>query len=298
MANEFARGRRAGIVALASILVAATFLAMSSSPARANPSVTQTITLFGDATMGWGFANGSEATPGPPIYAAVGDSITLNLHSVDGQKHNWFVDINNNSRPASGMPISGNFTSSTSLTFTVTAAMVGTNPYRCEFHPGIMVGYLVVVQAPTYTLFGNAVSGWGTSNTSISTPGPALQAKVGTPVTLELVSADGQEHSFFLDLNGNGAHDSGEPLSPNFGGSNPHVIIWTFTPTQAGNISYRCAFHPTIMIGTMSVAASGGVDYAIYIVVIVIIVVLAVVVTIVVRRRPKAPTQQEPPKMP
>ncbi len=308
MHGEQRLSRRTIILALASLLVAATFLTATPTPARANPAVTQTITLFGDASRGWGFVNGTNSltTPGPSIYAAVGDTITLSLHSADGQKHDWFIDLNNNSAFDAGETGSGNFTSSTTFTFTVSAAMVGTHPYRCQFHPVFMMGYIQVVQAPTYVLFGDSTRGWGTSNTSagITTPGPILHASVGIAVTLELVSTDGVMHSFFVDNNGNGMHDAGEPMAPNFGGTAPHVIVWSFTPTQAGNISYLCPFHPTVMKGTIDVASStgppppAGVDYTIYIVVIVIIVLLAVVVTLVIRRRPKMPAPAEPPKMP
>lgn len=105
-----------------------------------------------------------------------------------------------------------------------------------------------------YTLYGSAASGWGRSPGTITTPGPTLVGYVGVPVNLTLYSVDNATHAWYLDLNGNQAIDPGEPLTINFTWSD--IVWYTFTPTQAGNFTYYCPFHPNQMRGTFEVLPS------------------------------------------
>ncbi len=106
-----------------------------------------------------------------------------------------------------------------------------------------------------YSLWAHAVKGWGTSPMWQTIPGPTLFAAQGETVTLTLTSADGNAHSFWIDLNGNGLQEPAE-VSPAFGGVNPLTIVWSFTVNTPvpGPLPYSCTFHPA-NIGTLFVSA-------------------------------------------
>lgn len=103
--------------------------------------------------------------------------------------------------------------------------------------------------AVTFTLYGSATQGWGDSPSNMTTPGPTLTAYLNQSVTMVLYSADGGDHEWFLDLNGNGVVDAGEPDSGPFNGT----TAFGFVPFILGIMVYRCAFHPTTMYGTFEV---------------------------------------------
>lgn len=110
------------------------------------------------------------------------------------------------------------------------------------------------IPALFYTLYGSATAGWGRTATTITNPGPTLVGYAGVPVNLTLYSVDNTTHAWYLDLNGNQAIDPGEPLTPNFTWGD---IVWfVFTPTQAGNFTYYCPFHPSAMHGTFEILPS------------------------------------------
>lgn len=109
------------------------------------------------------------------------------------------------------------------------------------------------------SLFGSASQGWGSTPGSMSSPGPAITVTQGDAVNLTLTSQDGLPHEFFVDYNGNGAVDSGEPVSPAFAGT----INYEFSATKAGTFTYYCAFHPGIMHGTFTVSALAAADVAV-----------------------------------
>jgi hypothetical protein len=67
------------------------------------------IQLFGSRSEGWGFTNTSLRSPGPDMAVQVGDNLILNLTSVDGIPHRWFIDYNNNTVGDSTEPRSPNF---------------------------------------------------------------------------------------------------------------------------------------------------------------------------------------------
>ncbi len=104
--------------------------------------------------------------------------------------------------------------------------------------------------APVFNLHGRffSPSGWGFTSTSIASPGPLIQVNAGDTVTLNLYADDSVTHTFFIDYNGNGIPDSGEPLSPTFSSpSTPQVF--TFTASVMGSFTYWCSIHKGPMFG-------------------------------------------------
>ncbi len=289
-------------VVLLGVLLALSGVAVIAAPtARAAP--TRAFVLHGDAVGGWGLTNTTIASPGPTLVVNAGDSVSLELLSNDSAAHTWFIDYNNNSATDSGEPSSAQFSSRTVAiwyNFTADAGHVGTWTYRCAIHPNVMKGLIVILAAPTFVLYGSATSGWGASPTTITNPGPSLAVDAGQSVTFELVSQDGQTHSFFIDLNGNGIADANEPQSPQFGGSgHPSVIDWSWTASLApGNYTYSCAIHTTAMKGTLTVASttppSTPPDYTIYAAIIVAVAIVAIVVVVAIRRKPRTPPREPP----
>jgi len=88
-------------------------------------------------------------------------------------------------------------------------------------------------------LYGSAASGWGLSPTTETNPGPTLTVNRGDVVTMELTSTDLLQHSFWVDYNGNGVPDVGEPNSPLFSGT----INYTFTASVGVTAPYYCGIH-------------------------------------------------------
>ena len=87
--------------------------------------------LYGSRSAGWGFTNTSLTRPGPLIEVEVGDNVTLNLTSVDGLTHRWFIDYNNNSGADGSEPRSSNFGTRVVWNFTV-SNVTGTFRYRSD----------------------------------------------------------------------------------------------------------------------------------------------------------------------
>lgn len=107
----------------------------------------------------------------------------------------------------------------------------------------------------TYTLYGSALSGWGFNATTITDPGPALNASYGDTVQLTLISTDlaSTDHNWFIDYNNNSFVDAGEPSSPLFSAGN--AIVWNFTADHIGTFVYRCKVHPGTMKGLITITA-------------------------------------------
>lgn len=236
-------------------------LPTSATPATVLPPLkTGTVdafALYGDAVGGWGFAANNTSAPGPHLTVSYGDTVQLTLIAADQANHNWFIDYNNNSFPDGSEPSSPIFTSTNSIVWSFTADSIGTFVYRCKVHPTSMWG-LITIAAPThYTLYGSVTPprvGWGFNATNISAPGPTLVIEAGTNVTLTLYSADNSTvsvtHSWLLDYNNDSAANTGEPLSPTFGGpGNLNPINYSFTATRTGTFVYRCGIHTTQMWG-------------------------------------------------
>ena len=99
-----------------------------------------------------------------------------------------------------------------------------------------------------YTLYGT-VDGWGFTATTITSPGPDLTALPGEMVGLTLYSADGVRHNFYVDYNGNGMPDTGEPVSADFRSSTTPVTF-DFTATSTpGTYTYYCDYHANRQFG-------------------------------------------------
>ena len=95
-------------------------------------------------------------------------------------------------------------------------------------------------------------TGWSLTPGSETDPGPMLSANFSDPVTIQLTSDDGMAHIFWIDYNGNGIIDAGEPESPQFTGT----IQYTFDALRAGTFTYWCAIHAPSMRGTWVTNAS------------------------------------------
>ena len=91
-------------VSLACLLLGALGTSVPGAAAR-----NVNFTLYGSRNAGWGFTNVSLTIPGPEIAVEVGDNVTLNLTSLDGRNHIWFIDYNNNSNADVGEPQSQPF---------------------------------------------------------------------------------------------------------------------------------------------------------------------------------------------
>src|SRR5437667_348725 len=104
-----------------------------------------------------------------------------------------------------------------------------------------------------YTLYGNAVGGWGFSSTTIREPGPNITVFYGDRVNLTLFGTDSAPHSWFIDYNDDMAPSPGEPASKDFNVPGDVVGTLTFDASQTGNWTYRCHVHPTSMTGTISI---------------------------------------------
>src|SRR5205809_678899 len=105
---------------------------------------------------------------------------------------------------------------------------------------------------PTIRLYGDAGRGWGLNATVITTPGPNLTVLLGYPVILVLSGEAGVTHDWFIDYNDNKQPDVGEPKVPDFIGPSPQSSP-PITPDRNGTWTYRCAYHPNTMFGTIHV---------------------------------------------
>jgi hypothetical protein len=131
---------------LACLLLASWEIAIPAAGTRNVP-----IGLFGSRAGGWGLTNTTLSIPGPRIEVQVGDNVTLNLTSIDGRTHSWFIDYNNNSRVDAGEPRSSFFGTAILWNFTV-SNRTGTFRYRSDRGAGdlaTMWGNITVVPAGT-----------------------------------------------------------------------------------------------------------------------------------------------------
>ncbi len=227
---------------------------LPGAPPAVPTGITENISLYGAALSGWGYAANNTTNPGPHLYVTYGDTIQLTLFAADGATHTWFLDYNNNSLPDAGEPISHPFSPGNSVLFNFTPDRVGTYVYRCSIHPTSMLG-LITISAPTrYTLYGNALTGWGFSPTNLTKPGPTLMVQEGVNITLTLHSADNATHTWFIDYDNDSTVNGGETPSPPFGGAgNPNPLVYNFIASRSGTYAYRCGIHLSTMWGMIVV---------------------------------------------
>ena len=154
----------------------------------------------------------------------------------------------------------------------------------------------------TYQLYGSRSGGWGSTNTSLTTPGPLIEVEVGDNVTLNLTSLDGLSHRWFIDYNNNSAADGSEPRSPNFA----NHVLWNFTVSNVtGTFAYRSdrtagpGDDLANMWGNITIRAAGssagglGVNLLLIGIVLVIVAVLAIGAVAYRRaRQPRPPPPQ------
>ncbi len=244
-------------ILLGVLLVGAGLLALpapGSASASVTPPVTPTgvvdnITLYGAALSGWGFGANNTTNPGPHLHVTYGDTVQLTLIAADGATHTWFIDYNNNSNPDPGEHNSLPFSQGNSILWNFTADRVGTYVYRCSRHPSSMTG-LITISAPThYTLYGDALKGWGFTPTNITKPGPTLVIETGVNVTLTLYAADSATHTWFIDYDNSSTVNGHETPSPGFGGGLPNPLNYSFNATSGGTYAYRCGIHLSTMWG-------------------------------------------------
>src|SRR6266571_1243224 len=100
------------------------------------------LTLYGDATRGWGFSNATIREPGPPLVVLWGTKVTLTLIGHDLADHTWFIDYNNDSGVSQGEPASPIFNSPVGrvVVWPFIAGQTGNWTYRCGIHPTSMSG--------------------------------------------------------------------------------------------------------------------------------------------------------------
>lgn len=288
------------LVALVALALAAPVAAAQPAPPTPAPSaaVTATYTLYGNATSGWGFSPSTVTQPGPTITAAVGETVTLRLYSQDAPtSHTWFLSLDGASGPSAGEPNATAFSSATApevYTFTV-PNKIGSYQYKCGIHPNTMYGSFVIVAAPDYVLYGNSLTGWGGTAATTHIPGPNLAATQGQPLEIALYSADNVTHQFFVSYDGATTPSAGDPVSANFSSSDVPVFL-NFTPSQSGNYSYYCRYHPSTMKGTISIVstASPPPSYTVYAAIIVVVAIVAIAAAVFIRRRPRTPPAQPP----
>ena len=237
----------------------------TASPAPTIPvirtGVVDAITLYGTALSGWGHGANNTTNPGPHLRVSYGDTVQLTLISLDGASvnHTWFIDYDNSTQPGPGEHNSPPFWQGHSILWNFTADRIGTYVYRCQIHPAGMTG-LITIAAPThYTLYGDALRGWGFNATAITKPGPTLVVQAGVNVSLTLFAADGAAHTWFIDLDNSSSVGPGESESNPFGGSgNPNPLNYTFHATSGGTFAYRCGIHLTTMWGMIVVLGQPG----------------------------------------
>jgi len=95
----------------------------------------------------------------------------------------------------------------------------------------------------SYTLYGDAGRGWGTTPANILSPGPTLIAAQGEMVHLDLFSADGAFHTWCIDYSGNNACEAGENESAQFNSMTTpvtHMFVATGAPMS---YHYVCGVH-------------------------------------------------------
>jgi len=255
--------------ALAAVLLVALLLpGVGVSSGAANDVLPISYTLYGDSIEGWGLTNTSITSPGPNLTVYVGAPVILTLIGNDQRVlHNWFIDYDGSNTPGGGEPSSNDFKSDTGpLTFQFTPDRAGNFTYKCRYHTTMMVGTIHVLAPKNVTLYGDSIGGWGFTNATIRSPGPRFTLVAGTNVTFTFVSNDSNpavNHDFFIDYDGSGTWNVGEPRSQDF--NSTATLTWPVHLDRAGNFTYRCMYHSG-MLGNIIIlgppTGGGGLNVA------------------------------------
>jgi hypothetical protein len=83
----------------------------------------------------------------------------------------------------------------------------------------------------------------------------------GDTINLTLIATDsGVPHNWFLSFSPDRLQPiAGEPSSPAFNSSTP-VKDWSFVADRSGNWTYRCRYHPTSMMGNVTILGGPSVN--------------------------------------
>jgi len=137
-------------------LIVSHWLSNRSFYIAANIGNVVNVHLFGSATKGWGFTKDNITSPGPTIFVKEGDLVNLTLTSVDGARHNFFIDYDRDTNPSNYEPTSPSFKTTTNYQFD--ALVPGNFTYYCQYYkvsiqykpgniqykPGTMFGTFIV----------------------------------------------------------------------------------------------------------------------------------------------------------
>lgn len=150
------------VLALLVAVLAIGFVSVAAPPARA---ASDSFSLYGSFTNGWGNSSTTETTPlGPTLVVAQGDTVSITLHSSDGVTHEFFIDYNHDMAPSAGEPTSSPFNTTTTVA-TFTASQAGTFTYYCYFHEASMKGTFIVTGSGSPPPSGSGASGGLGGNT-------------------------------------------------------------------------------------------------------------------------------------
>jgi hypothetical protein len=173
------------------------------------------------------------------------------------------------------------------VTYTVTASDASGNVASLD-------GSVAITGTPpSPTLYASVAGGWGPDPGNLSTPGPTLTMREGEPILVTVIGWDGSPHVFFVDVDGDGARDAGEPQSTTVLGTFETVTV----SAPVGTHTYYCDIHPG-MQGTLVVVpanpAPWGSAWILPLLFLVIVIGVPVVLFLIRRRsRPEAPTPED-----
>ena len=134
----------------------------------------------------------------------------------------------------------------------------------------------------SFTLYGDYVRGWGSTASSISSPGPIIVVEQGDTVNLTLISNDGITHRFFVSYTNSSSPSSGDPDSLDFSGSTSFQFAATNT---VGTYTYYCAHHTGTMYGTFRVVPTGTIPEFQPLMMLSLLVAVTAVAALVYRRK-------------
>jgi hypothetical protein len=165
-------------------------------------------------------------------------------------------------------------------------------------------GTLSIAATVPITLHGDGISpgnGWGRTSTTITQPGPTIQANQSDTIAFSLFSADGEDHQVVIDFDRDGSQDSDERNSSTFSSSTT-AVSFTWVADRAGTFQYYCPFHGqgaqrgTLIVNATATTPTGG-DNTLLIVggLIVVVVIVGAAAAMMMRKKSKPPMQPPSP---